>query len=363
MDKIKSFLMKFIFYLMLIISVLMLPACQEEIEPEIDINSETSILPQSELADYISRVTLLDGSQDNIIDQSSCTTVIFPISGLYDEDDEADDTTDDEDEYVEVNFNSIEEVFAFGVEALEIEWIYPIRVILANHAEVVLSNSDDLEDIQDNCIEGGDDEDIECIDFVYPIRLSVFNNRTELASTELIFSDKEMYRVFNDPDQVISIEYPISLIDLQAAVTVIGNNEQLLENIRSVEGACDEQDLVDLDEDVFTDLGQLLVNSDWRIDLFEDGTNTTSLYEGFTLDFRSDLTVIASSEDDVFEGDWEIDLFEGTTILEFNFDEEGTAFSILNDAEWEVINVDQDTINLEASSDDGITSKKLRLIK
>ena len=89
----------------------------------------------------------------------------------------------------------------------------------------------------------------------------------------------------------------------------------------------------------------------------------TTLFEGFTLDFRSDLTVIASSEDDVFEGDWEIDLFEGTTILEFNLDEEGTAFSLLNDAEWGVINVDQNTINLEASSDDGITSKKLRLIK
>ena len=108
----------------------------------------------------------------------------------------------------------------------------------------------------------------------------------------------------------------------------------MLENIPLVEGACDEQDVVDLDEGVFTDIDQLLVNSEWIIDLSEeDGTNMTSLYEGFTLDFRSDLTMITSSEDNVFEGEWEIDSFEGTTFLEFNFEEDDTAFLLLNDAE------------------------------
>ncbi|SMG16534.1 hypothetical protein SAMN05661096_00863 [Marivirga sericea] len=341
----------------------MLSACQEEIEPEIEVNSENSILPASELSDFIVQVASLDGSADNIIDLSSCTTVIFPISGLYDEDEDEDDTIEDDDDYVEVTFNSIEEVLAFGVEALDIEWIYPINVLLSDHTAVVLSSSDDLDDIQDNCIEGGDDADIECIDFIYPITLSIFNNRTESVTTASIASDKEMYRVFNDPDQVISIEYPISLIDQQAEVTVVEDNQQLLERIRLVEGACDEQDIVDFDEDVLTDLGQLLVNSVWKIDLFEDGTNMTALYEGFTLDFRSDLTVIASSEDNTFEGEWELDAADAPAVLEFDFDEDETSFSLLNDAEWEVISFDQDTINLEVPSDGETTGKRLRLTR
>lgn len=339
-------MLKFVMLTMLMAPLCILGSCQEEIPPTVDVNSDDSITPQSELSQLIVKVTMLDGSQDNIIDKSSCTTIIFPIEGIYQD--------------KETNFNSLNEVLELGVEALDIEWIYPIRVVLADHYEIELMNADELVDIQDLCLEGGDDPDIECIDFVYPITLSVFNSQTEEASVAIVESDKSAYRVFADNKQFVSIQYPISLVDAESTSYEVESNDQLLATIFSRQGSCDEQDIIEFDEPLLSNLGEILVSGNWKIAQFLDVDDKTALYEGYSVRFNSDLTLIAFGNEGQFEGEWELDIFDAVDTLELDFDTDNPSFILLND-DWEIVSYDHNTINMEAEGDDDLTTKSARL--
>ena len=108
-----------------------LSSCQEEIDPIIEIGAE-GVQSDDPLAMAIAAISSLDGSEDNIIDQSSCTTVKFPVQGIF------------EDQVI--TFASLSDVEAIGAGALEVEWLYPIEVVLSNHTAVVLPDEDAQDD-------------------------------------------------------------------------------------------------------------------------------------------------------------------------------------------------------------------------
>lgn len=332
--------------IILLLSLLITGGCQDEITPVITVDDENTILPGTALRINILNVVAKDGSKDNVIDKSSCTSVLFPLTGLYQDE--------------EAFFNSLEDVLLLGDEALEIEWIYPIKVVLADHSEITLSSEDELEKIQDTCQEGGGDPDIECIDFTYPLTLSIFDNQTEEIKTENVSTDKDVYRVFSDANQIISIVFPIGLKDRVNNQYSVNDNEELMTVIDINKDNCDEEDIIEFDEEVLSELGQKLIAADWRITLLEDEEDLTEQYSSYTLTFSSDQSVLISGDDE-FEGEWELDIFDMMEFLEIEFDTEEADIHRLND-DWEVITHDQTTVDMEAESSDGLT-KRLRLEK
>jgi hypothetical protein len=332
----------------LISFMLVLSGCQSAIEPKTIVDDQDAISSGTELSNLILNIVSLDGSEDNVIDLSSCTSVVFPVMGLF--------------EGQEINFNSIEEVISLGVGALDIEWVFPIRVILVDHTELILINSDQLDDIRDACIEGGSDPDIECIDFVYPLELSIYNVQTELLQTKNAMSDEDLFKVFNGPDNIISIEYPVNLIDSKRSVLIAGNNEQLIESISGTIGTCDERDIIEFDASWFASIRQVLISSDWTIAQYEDVEDLTSIFSGYSINFRSDLGLFASGNGNDFEGLWGLDSYDSMDFLSLDFDTDDPDFILLND-DWKIIAFDQNSITMEAEADNGITTKRFRLEK
>ncbi|MEQ8240628.1 MAG: hypothetical protein RIA69_15525 [Cyclobacteriaceae bacterium] len=223
----KHKLSKLIKLLILGISLMALASCQDEIEPEIEIDMD-GIIADDPVAKSIVAVSTKDGSEDNIIDGSSCTTVIFPITGIF--------------EAEERVFETLDEVEALGERALEVTWLFPLRVILFDHSEISLNSEEALEAIQDSCIDGGSDSANECIDFIYPFSIQFFNTRTERVGSRDINSDREAYTTFISPDLITTIEYPIGMNEVTGNTLEAFTNEELTSIISNVENSCDEQD-------------------------------------------------------------------------------------------------------------------------
>ena len=158
----KKFLLRPI-YAVLIAMALTFTACQEEFEPLPDPDQEQQILKaNSATATLIEGTSSNDGSFDNIVDGASCFDIKFPytvsVNGIT-------ITIENED-----GLRVIEEIFdQFEEDVDELDIFFPITVTLADYAEVVIESFDQLRDLAQECIEGGNDDDIECIDFVYPI--------------------------------------------------------------------------------------------------------------------------------------------------------------------------------------------------
>lgn len=343
MKKYVSISLKLVAILAIMTMFLMLSACQEEIEPEIEIGQD-GITAVDEIAQLIADVTTKDGSFDNIVDRSSCTTVHFPIKGILNDE--------------EQNFSTLDEVLNIGVQVLEIEWIYPIQVTLADHSVISLADDDALEEIQMTCLEAGSDSDIECVDFIYPFTVSVFNEKTENVDAQTLKTDKEVYNLFTTEGLVINIEYPVRLIDSEGTTIDAIDNETLIMIINETPN-CDEADIIDFEEQFEQELNELLVSKTWEINSFVDaGTDKTSLFSGYTFFFNQDRTLLAAGLEN-FNGGWEVELLDTSRSVSMEFDTDNESFILLNE-NWTIVNFNQSEIYVEWESEE-LGTKRLLL--
>ncbi len=208
-------------------SVILLISCQEEerefINPDIDI----TIPRNSQLAGLMKNVVTHDGSFDDIVDQGHCFSVKLPYRILL-----------NGDELVITSNLDYQNIST--TDSIEIQ--FPIRIIQSNHQENLVENLAELENFRNNC--KSNDEDIECIDFVYPILLSTFDSTSNQLKTTEIGHDSQMFSFMLDVNQTtsISINYPIKLLLHDGAEIEAQHNTDLLNEILDAASVCDEND-------------------------------------------------------------------------------------------------------------------------
>ncbi len=158
-----------IFSLLLPLLLLLNGSCRKEEYVFVGTPPEQSLLVGSHVAKLIQRTVMNDGSNDNIIDGSSCFSINLPVTVVVNG---TEVIVDGEEDYetIETIFDEDEE------DADTLEIIFPITIILYDFSEISVMNADELQVFTDDCQgEGEDDEDIECINFQYPISVSIFH--------------------------------------------------------------------------------------------------------------------------------------------------------------------------------------------
>lgn len=335
-----------------IISLIWFGGCQQEVTEIID-TPEQVITAGSSVADLIQRTSMRDGSDDNIIDNSSCTALVLPITitvnGL-------EIILDSEEDFVTVE-HIIDE---FDDDDDVIEIYYPITVILADYTEILINNEDELEDLIDQCTEGGSDDDIECIDFVYPFTVSVFDSENQLSDVITLEDDKDLHDFFDgfDEDEIASINFPITVVLADGTEYSVYNNDELEDFLEDAVDACDEDDDNDHNDDDVddSDLRSVLLDGEWQItEYYEDYgvgvTDQTYLFNGYVFSFNEDGSASASKNGQTQAGVWSTNGDDGTLELVLNF---GLAdpFEELED-DWDIIEFDGNMIVLEDLSGDG----------
>ena len=182
-------------------------------------------------------ITLLDGSIDNVLDNASCLTVKLPVEAYLN------------DELYQINTYSDLQAFetAYQEEITsrdQFRLVYPIRVINEKYQETEISNAIDLELQAQNCVEGGTDSDIECIDFVYPLKVVSYDPIYQSAKVESIPNDNELYYLLANrkTEEVLGFGYPITVLDHQGEQVAISGNDEMQNLINAAVSTCDEGD-------------------------------------------------------------------------------------------------------------------------
>jgi len=325
----------------------LLIGCQKEYVEIEEPDKSVTISSIDPVADLILKVTLKDGSYDNIIDRCSEISINFPY-------------------YIQVNeevlyISSQEEIenlkLVYYQYRDDIEIIYPVKVTFSDYSEGILSNEDDLEIIQEQYNSSLIDDDIECIDFVYPIELSLYNDKKQSLDVVNANNDSELYNVFANIDELlIDISFPIELKLTDGQIVSISNNIQLEEQIENTMNSCDENDDVEFDDDDYP-YEDLITAQNWSVTLYADTTNETTSFDGYVFSFKPDYTVQVETGIGVVYGDWEV-VIDAVPILEIEFDTDDEPFIWLN-AGWEIKNINSESIEMQAESDNEGYTKKL----
>ncbi|MBR9855925.1 MAG: hypothetical protein GYB37_15355, partial [Algicola sp.] len=324
----------------LVVLVFSLSACQEEYEEVGDGNEKQTIAANSSTAILIKNTSSKDGSYDNIVDGTSCFAVQFPytvnVNGL--------ELTIDSKEDLEV----IEEIFdELDDDQDVLEIIFPIVITLSDFSEINIENQDQLEVLARECLEGGDDDDIECVDFVYPITLFKFDLQNQVTGEFKIEDDKEMRRFFDDleDNELISIEFPITLKKYDGTEVVISSNSELAAALEMAKNECDEDDDDDYNDDDFTkeELDELLVDCPLQVrQVIRNETDNTGQYIERLLTFKADGTVYFSTfTADEVVGTWSTNMTDQGVLLNLNF-QDFPDFS----SDWYVYELEEGVIKL-----------------
>lgn len=335
-----------IFLILVVGSFLFLYGCQKEIDETIEAPKEEVFTHGSPVTDLIRRTAQKDGSADNIIDGSSCSSLILPISIVVNGVELNLDSPND--------FNNVELILdEFDDDDDLIEIFFPVTVILADHSELILSDEDDFEDLIDQCVEGGEDEDIECVDFKFPLSVSVFDSKNELSDVVSVSNDEELHEFIHDLDEsdFASFNFPITIRLSDGSEMAINNNDELEDIIKNVIGECDEDDDNDHnddDEEDDPDDAELfidLVKGEWIISYFFDETDKTSDFTAYKFTFNADGTALADNGFNQINGTWE-GKSEEHNVQELKLDFGETSLFIQLEEAWDVHEYGEKVIKL-----------------
>ncbi|RSK39705.1 hypothetical protein [Mangrovimonas spongiae] len=297
------------YYLLFWLSfILILTSCRKEEIEFVEAPNDDTLTPSSRVTNTMSRVAMNDGSNDNIIDNANCISIQLPVTVIVNEITVTVNTESDYDTIEAILDDSLS-----NDDTLEI--IFPINITLPDYSTVTVNTQAELNNYAANCNgENEVDDDIECIDFQYPLGVSVFNTSNELIYTVEFTNDYEMYTFLStlSTDVVAQLEFPITLILTNDSTTITANTLTELENtILNYIDDCDEDDDYDYNDDDCIGCSPSYVTtiltgcSDWTVDKLErNGNDYDDLYSGYTFNFFSDNTLSASYSGNTYNGSW-----------------------------------------------------------
>ncbi|MEO5600934.1 MAG: hypothetical protein ABIR06_08410 [Cyclobacteriaceae bacterium] len=349
MIKIKYYSVLCLFFLFTVL-LFIFSSCQKELDEITPPPSDKVIVPNSAVSNYIQHIALHDGSPDNILDNASCISLVLPLTVMVNEQEIKIESSDD---FIEVE-NILDE-FENDNDSLRI--IFPVTVTLADHTERIINNSDELEDIGDECTEGGSDDDIECVDFQYPLTFTVYDSQNQLSSVTVINNDEELFTFFDTMEEgdLASFKFPVLVILGGGEEITIDNNDQLEAVIESSIDECDEDDDNDHDEDDADDTGFItaLLNSNWQITYFFDGSDETGAFADFVFIFHEDGATLSTNGVSSIQGTWDTNGDNGSINIKLNLGEEAPLDAIMED--WEVVEFNSSLIKLQDVSEEDQT--------
>ncbi len=308
---------------LLLIMALSFFSCQEEFEELPQPDEQQTIMASSSTAELIMKTSSKDGSYDNIIDGASCLAIKFPytvnLNGVEISIDEVEDI-----KQIEAIFDEMEiPDWEAGTEILDI--LFPITITRSDFSESVIESQEDFRALTDECRDGNDD-DIECIDFVYPVTLYTFDLDAQQTGNVVVESDMELRLFFKDLDanDLISIDFPVSLKLYDGSEIQVNSNAELANAIETAKDACDEDDDNDHNDNDFTKerLDGYLVECPWLVlDVERDGILQTGQYFEYVMDFSENGEVSVKDRlGNSLAGTWSTRVADNKVLLKLEFD-------------------------------------------
>ncbi|WP_223032798.1 hypothetical protein [Hanstruepera marina] len=290
-----------------VLTTLILFGCRTEETEYIEAPTDETIQPNSVIANLMKWTASNDGSIDNIIDYANCFTIQLPVSVTANGIQVTINTIDD--------YNTIESIFdELDDDTDTIVISYPITIILDDFTEVSIASYTELLGFANTCNgENESDDDIECIDFIYPISASVFNVNNELIDTIYFNDDSELYSFLDEIESsdIVSLNFPITVILYDDTQLIVNSQNELELTIQNFANSCDEDDDYDFNDDdcdncTPSQLESILTDCpNWIVDKLERfGNDYDDFYDGYIFNFFTDGSIVVEYGSNTDYGTW-----------------------------------------------------------
>ncbi len=222
-----------------------------------------------------------------------------------------------------------------------VNFVYPITIKYQNFTTQVLNNSDDLDNVLDNCGEDDGFDEIDCISINYPIIITVYDTNNQIANTITIVSNAQLFNYIATltPQTISTIVYPISVTNSSGQSVVINSNNELESFIDSSIDDCDDSSVP---SPTFT---SVLTSGTWHVSYFsEDGDDKTTDYLGYDFTFNPNWSIQIVNSGNTSSGTWTNYMDSGENKLNLTFSNTYLAELV---EDWSILEYNQTVIRLK----------------
>lgn len=303
--------MKTLKYLLMSFMTIAFISCQNE-DALIIQDTTQNLTGASPLTSLISRVSQNATAKDNILDNSSCFNVQLPVIVIVNA---KQITVANQNDYHTVQ----DALDAFSSDDDIVNFVYPITIQYQNFNTQVILNSDQLENVTDNCDEDDGFDEIDCININYPIKINVYNADNQIADTKTFQNDKNLYNFLENIESnvFIAIIYPVSITNMNGQNVTITNNSDFENSIETGIKGCNTNSATGGNQN-FT---SILTIGTWHVSYYFNTIDATSNYTGYNFTFNSNGTIVAVKGTNTIDGTWSTFANSGQDILLIKFDD------------------------------------------
>jgi hypothetical protein len=208
-------------WLAIITSGLLISCQNEDLDINTGSNSQT-LSKSSNLTGFLSRISMENTVDDNVLDSTSCFKIKLPAEVLINE--EFSFQVNSEDDY-ETVAGLLQQPIGNGT----IDLVFPITVIFPDYSEQIVTSQAQFDQLS-NCEETNPGQaPIGCISLQYPITIFGYNSNFQLAQTYVVDSDIEffLFLLNLEINEYYAISYPISVTNSNGQTVTINNNSEL----------------------------------------------------------------------------------------------------------------------------------------
>lgn len=222
---------KYFKWLLIIVISVVISSCYDNEIIIIDESEENNLRVDDDLTTLMKSVTSHNASFDDLIDNCHCFSVNFPYQVIV--------------EQQVIDINTEEDLNIFVNVDDEIEFVYPISISLTNFEVHNISSSIELNQLKEMCYDGLFYEDhIDCANFIYPLRLAVYDPKSRRFDKIELNSNKETFLFLDglDNDAVFEIEYPTNIFMFHQHYFRIESNFSLTTHFKIAHNTCGIRD-------------------------------------------------------------------------------------------------------------------------
>lgn len=327
--------------------IVIFQACQKEESIIIDERPVDKINTSSPLTALLARVSQNPTAKDNVLDSSSCFSVVLPVTVIVNS--QSITVTSDSD-YATVQ----QAIDAFSNDDDIVNFNYPITVKLKNFQTVVVNTPSQLDDLMDDCDEDDFDE-IDCLNINYPITINAYNAGSQTPISYTINSDSDLYNFIQSltPEILATISYPISITNPNGQSIVITSNSQLEDVIDDAIDDCNSSSGGGGGSGN-PDFTAIVTTGTWRITYYFDESDQTSYFNGYNFTFNTSGSSVAIKNSTTINGSWSTYLDSGINKFDLTYD--GSTLDEIEE-DWRILEFNATTIRLkDISGGDGSIS-------
>ena len=322
-------------------------SCQSEVN-EVDGQNPNTNGANSTATTNFKRTAMFDGSEDDMLDGTSCSSIVLPAVATVNGTRVTLLTQLDYQQVISIlgQFNNDQDTVVLQ---------FPLKVKTSTYTEVVVNSQSEYNAIVNGCTsaQSSGQSAISSVKISFPITILTYNTSFQQTGSLVITSNQQLYTYMStvSSTELYSVAYPLSLTFIDGTKSTVSSDAEFK---AAIEASIKTKATIEAAVQSKKQMETILVNGTFKVQSFVSaGVDTANTYKDFTIDFANDMSIkvfngLTTAANGTYAASSQTDVF-----LKLTFSG-NASFNLLNNT-WKVTSFNATSINLQSSTNAAVT--------